>query len=185
MENTVTLAGDFWSFTDPSERPGMPLHVHGETESVHVAVNEDSDRPRFSCVACGAETTDDPDRDEICPDRDYRTWDEETDDWVDDPDDPSGPHAWEPVPASWLNSAGISFRAEDDSVTVSISVGDPRGAFTMTVRRVPDDVDGDLAGKLIMHVPYPGETTPHVPMRRLHDGTYIIGESDFVPPPSL
>lgn len=71
--------------------------------------------------------------------------------------------------ADICNSASLNF--EDDSVTVSISVGDPRGAFAMTVRRTGD-------GRLILHVPYEGEPMPHMPLKKLHEGTYeIVGGS--------
>jgi hypothetical protein len=69
--------------------------------------------------------------------------------------------------ADIVNSAAIDFDDDEMECTVSISVGDPRGAFTMTVRRTPD-------GKLILHVPYEGEPLPHMPIKKLHDGTYEI-----------
>jgi len=91
-------------------------------------------------------------------------------------DDTFGPHDPAPVALNWVNHAGVSIDEEDDSVTLHISVGDPRGAFTLTVRRIPVDADNpELAGKLVMHVPYTGEPTPHVPLADLHPGTYIVG----------
>jgi hypothetical protein len=92
-----------------------------------------------------------------------------------DPDYGDGPHDPERVPLTWCNSAALHSDELEDSVTVSISVGDPRGAFTFTIRRVPDDVEGDLAGQLIMHVPYVGESTPHMPLSALRDGAYLVG----------
>jgi hypothetical protein len=85
--------------------------------------------------------------------------------------------AHDPVPTAfnWVKHAGVSVNEADDSVTLHISVGDPRGAFRFTLRRIPADADGELAGKVIMHVPYPGEPTPHVPLTDLHTGTYIVG----------
>jgi hypothetical protein len=68
----------------------------------------------------------------------------------------------------WCNSASIQLDAEDDAVHVSISCGDSRGAFVMTVRRLPD-------GSLIMHLPYPEAGLLHRPLTRIHDGTYQIG----------
>jgi len=67
-----------------------------------------------------------------------------------------------------VNSAAITFQPDDESVTVSISVGDPRGAFTMTVRRLTD-------GSLVLHVPHAGDSTPHMPLVEDHPGTYRIG----------
>nr|WP_198151653.1 hypothetical protein [Kibdelosporangium sp. MJ126-NF4] len=40
---------------------------------------------------------------------------------------------------------------------------------------MPDDVDSDLAGQLVMHVPYVGEICAHMPLTALHSGTYVIG----------
>jgi hypothetical protein len=84
-------------------------------------------------------------------------------------------HAPERVALSWCNSAAISVDEADDSVTVAISVGDPRGAFTFTVRRISDDVPGELAGRLVMHVPYSAQPAPHMTLTELHDGTYLVG----------
>ncbi|MFE9748244.1 hypothetical protein ACFYOT_25340 [Saccharothrix saharensis] len=96
-----------------------------------------------------------------------------------DPDEEDGPdigpHTVERVPLAWVNSAGISVNEAEDAVTVSISVGDPRGAFCFQVRRIPDDAPGDLAGRLVLHVPYPDESTPHQRLTALHAGTYVIG----------
>lgn len=80
------------------------------------------------------------------------------------------PHkvAKEHVPLGWVNSAGMEFNESGDSVTVSISTGDPRGAFGMTIRRTDD-------GKLIMHVPHPGEPFAHEELTELHTGTYRVG----------
>jgi hypothetical protein len=86
-----------------------------------------------------------------------------------------GPHDWQRRILSFVNSAGIDVKEDDDSVTVSISVGDPRGAFTMTVRRIPESADGELAGKLILHVPHGSMPMSHMPLKELHDGTYVIG----------
>lgn len=147
----------------------------GNLRSVHVAVNEDGDASTHRCAECN-ETSSDPDYDEVCPELDTRTVDLETCELVEDPDDPAEGHAWDAIPHAWLNSAGISFNDSDDSVTVTVSVGDPRGAFALVIRRVPDDADSKLAGKLIMHVPYPGESMAHMPLRRLHEGTYIVGD---------
>lgn len=66
----------------------------------------------------------------------------------------------------WLNSARVT--VDGSQVSVSISVGDPRGAFVLTVEMNSD-------GELIMHVPYPGEAEPHCPLTEIHRGTYRIG----------
>ena len=168
---SVSVDGDFVDHLDDSAR---------------VSVDFDWDSgATYRCARCGAalvETCDGPETEDgqtHCPAYD-------TDD-LDDPDDgpddnPDGnesakdsPHDPERVPLAWVNSAAIDTDEKDDSVTVSISVGDPRGAFSFTVRRVPDTADGELAGRLIMHVPHPGEPLPHERLTELHPGTYLIG----------
>lgn len=73
----------------------------------------------------------------------------------------------------WCNSAAISY--SDDELTVSISLGDPRGAFTMTARRLDD-------GSVILHVPHDGDTSPHVELTPMHPGTYrVYGPGTAVP----
>jgi hypothetical protein len=71
----------------------------------------------------------------------------------------------------WLNSCAIDVDARDDSATVSISVGDPRGAFGMTVRRITPDEGRPY---LIMHTPYPGESWAHMPLAYVAEGTYRV-----------
>lgn len=70
----------------------------------------------------------------------------------------------EPGPLTWLNSARITTDPADDAVHCLVSVGDPRGAFCFTVRRTPD-------GRILIHMPRPGEGMAHVETRELHPGT--------------
>jgi hypothetical protein len=127
----------------------------------------------YRCRACGevlTETTDGlcTDSGELeCPDYDPGL--------SPDSDSPDGRHDPERVPLAWCNSAAVHADESEDSVTVSISVGDPRGAFTFTIRRVPDDVDGDLAGQLILHTPHVEMACAHLPLTLLHSGTYLLG----------
>lgn len=119
------------------------------------------------CRACGEdliETTDG-----LCADSDEYT--------CPDSDSGDGPHDPDRIPLSWCNSAAVHADESEDAVTVSISVGDPRGAFTFTIRRVPDDLDGPLAGQLVLHTPYDGMSSPHMPLTPLHDGTHVIGSA--------
>lgn len=74
----------------------------------------------------------------------------------------------DPGPGSFCNSAFLQFDPEENSVTVGISVGDPRGAFVFTVRKLSD-------GRLVMHVPYPGMTWEHEKLTPHHEGTYGVG----------
>lgn len=77
-------------------------------------------------------------------------------------------HIQEPGPLTWLNSARITTTPDDDSVCFFVSVGDPRGAFCFTVRRLTD-------GRLMIHTPHPGETCPHEDTEELWPGTLVVG----------
>lgn len=68
---------------------------------------------------------------------------------------------------TFANSAGIHVSNDGTELTVTISVGDPRGAFGMTVRKLPD-------GRLILHVPYADEPMGHRTLVEMHPGTYEI-----------
>ncbi|MCP3800710.1 hypothetical protein NLX83_15690 [Allokutzneria sp. A3M-2-11 16] len=138
-----------------------------EDES-RVALEFGGDLPGYRCARCGADLDDTgdgfsgADGDTLCPD--YENEDG-------DPDD--GPHEPQAIALAWANSATIVTNEAEDSITVLISVGDPRGAFAFTVRRVPDDAPSH-GGALILHTPYPGESLPHRPLSELHPGTYLI-----------
>lgn len=168
---------------------GDPIeHVE---ESARVSLEFASDSGvTHRCSACGAdliETSDGFETDD--GDADCAAHDPYGDPYNDDPDDDTadddpaddgpadgtGPHSPERIPLSWVNSAVIDTDEKDDSVTVSISVGDPRGAFCFTVRRIPDGADCEIAGRLVMHVPYPGEPLPHERLTEQRPGTYLIG----------
>jgi hypothetical protein len=68
-------------------------------------------------------------------------------------------------PRYWLNSvaAGMGNR----EAYASISVGDPRGAFGMQVRRWNGP-------GLLVHTPYPGESLPHEQLEWIRAGTMQI-----------
>ncbi|MGH3564477.1 MAG: hypothetical protein ACRDRH_00295 [Pseudonocardia sp.] len=74
---------------------------------------------------------------------------------------------------AWCNRAAISTHEDQDAITVNISVGDARGGFAFTVRRMPDSAF-EHAGRLLLHTPYPGEPMPHVGITELRPGTYLI-----------
>lgn len=76
-------------------------------------------------------------------------------------------HDWQRVPLTWCNSASIYTNTERDEVTVTISVGDPRGAFVMTVYRTDD-------GSLRLSVPYAGMSLAHAPLTELSPGFFRI-----------
>lgn len=73
------------------------------------------------------------------------------------------------APLGWCNSAAITLDRGEDAVTLTISVGDPRGAFAITVRRLP------VSHELVMEFPYPGETWLHRPLTLEREGRYRIG----------
>jgi len=85
---------------------------------------------------------------------------------ISNPDAENGYGACE-GPLDWLNSAKITVDADEDSVSCLVSVGDPRGAFCMTVRRLPD-------GRIVLHLPHPGESMPHMTTEALHEGTLVV-----------
>ena len=70
-------------------------------------------------------------------------------------------------PIAWLNSASIVVDREHDEVSLLISVGDPRGALAMSVRKGSD-------GKLILHVPHAEDSMAHVDMSEIAPGTYKL-----------
>ncbi|UJW32618.1 hypothetical protein L3Q67_02170 [Saccharothrix sp. AJ9571] len=147
----------------PADLPDDPP----ETVTLELGIDAATHR----CRACGSElheTThgyEDEFGGTLCPDFEP----------PDDIDSGEAPHDPERVPVSWCNSAAVHTDEAEDSVTVSISVGDVRGAFTLTIRRVPDDADNHLAGHLIMHTPYATQPSPHMELTPLHDGTYVVG----------
>jgi hypothetical protein len=150
---------------------GLPLELSEDLPGT-VSLDFDSETA-YRCRACGEELIETTaglctdSGESVCPDYDPGE-SPDSDSW-------DGPHDPERVPLSWCNSAAVHADESEDSVTVSISVGDPRGAFTFTIRRVPDDVDGELAGQLLLHVPYGEMCSPHVPLTVLHGGTYVVG----------
>jgi hypothetical protein len=77
-------------------------------------------------------------------------------------------------PLSWLNGACIALDPDDDSVAVSVSTGDPRGGFVMSLRRIPAGTFMN-AGCIVMHVPHPEASMLHETLTPIHDGTYMVG----------
>lgn len=69
-------------------------------------------------------------------------------------------------PSNWCNNAAI--RIHEDRITVTISVGDPRGAFAMSIHR---GEDGDLR----LSVPDPSDSLPHMKLTQLSPGFFRVG----------
>jgi hypothetical protein len=151
---------------------GLPVDADAETESVTLEFGTGAGAA-WRCRACGEDLTettqgyaaDTPDG-SVC-------W--ASQDAPSGPEHSDRPHDPEPVPLSWCNGAGIRVDESADSVTLSLSVGDPRGAFTFTLRRIPEDAPGELAGRIVLHTPYPGESLPHMPLAAVRPGTYLVG----------
>lgn len=152
---------------------GTPTDTADDTPESVTLEFDATDGPTHRCRNCSEELTDTGEGYQTTDGDTECTSFESTDDT--DPDDGQGPHNPERIPLSWCTSAAIHADESEDSVTVSLSVGDPRGAFTFTIRRVPDDATSDLAGHLIMHTPYPSQPSPHLDLTPLHDGTYVVG----------
>ncbi len=147
---------------------GTAVNSLDEDSTIELTFATDTE---FRYAACGADLVETPGGfDDDNGDRNCSAY------LPDGPDaDGTGPHEPERVSLSWCNSASIRTDETDDAITLSLSTGDPRGAFTVTVRRVPDDANSPLAGRLLLHVPYPGEPMPHEPLHPLHPGTFVIG----------
>lgn len=167
MNGSITINGDAVS------------HDDDELESIDVTFPAaDGGEDTIRCTICGQHgqgDIDSPDCTETCAEEDCE--DCEASGVTDDDQECSTcegsgsvpqDHDWEPIPLSWVNSASIDLRESHDEVTVSISVGDPRGAFVMTIRRTDD-------GRMFMHVPYENMSYPHMPLTRLHGGTFQLG----------
>lgn len=79
-------------------------------------------------------------------------------------------------PLSWLNSAKITADRADDAVHLSVSVGDPRGAFVITFRRGRN-------GELLISVPSEADNAGacHEHVRELDDGLLIVTNHDGEP----
>lgn len=158
---------------------GDMICIDDDDDASVIAFDNADDDTEWRCAACGEGLSEEPDgyADEsgklVCG-----VYDPDEDPDVDDietaPDVGEGPHRPHRVPLSWANGASIRTQPDEDSITVTISIGDPRGAFAFTVRRIPESAP-ENGGRLVMHTPYPGQPTPHVGLTPGHAGTYWIG----------
>lgn len=121
--------------------------------SVQLSINEEGDRALYRCSGCGEET----DQDDIV------TFGVEECDGYSEIEI----HEWEAIPLNWVNSASIHARTDRDEIQVTISVGDPRGAFVMAVERREDG--------LYLSVPHAGMGMSHMPLTERSAGWYKIG----------
>lgn len=149
--------------------------------SVQLSINEEGDQPTHRCSGCGEET----DQEDIvtfgvevcegsgkwitCPDQ---TADHTTPGKIScDTCDGAGEieiHEWKAILLHWANSASIHARPDRDEIQVTISVGDPRGAFVMAVERREDG--------LYLSVPHTGMGMSHMPLTERSAGWFKIGD---------
>lgn len=86
---------------------------------------------------------------------------------------------------AWINAAGIELKTGHQSteITLFVSLGDPRGAFAMTIVQVDEDATDpttgerhEHAGRQFMHLPHPTDGMLHLPLVERSPGHYAIGE---------
>lgn len=73
------------------------------------------------------------------------------------------------APGNWV---GFTLDAERESTQVQISLGDPRGCLTMTVRKGVDPRTGEEC--MMLDVPHADDALPHVEIKHVYDGTFVI-----------
>lgn len=171
---TINITGDL------EEGDGKVIYTELDHFSAQLSINEEGDRPTHHCATCGEETDQEDIVSfgvEVC---------EGSGKWVACPDQSSDHtkpgqiecdtcngageieiHQWEAIPLHWCNSASIHARPDRDEIQVTISVGDPRGAFVMTVERREDG--------LYLSVPSAGMGAPHMPLTERSAGWFKIG----------
>lgn len=77
----------------------------------------------------------------------------------------------DPEAFSWVNGASIRLKEESDQIDLAISIGDPRGAFVMSLYRTAD-------GQIRMEVPHPEDGFLHLPLRQLGRALYAVNETE-------
>lgn len=151
---------------DGNEHPDSDtynLRSVDDFDQVRVVLNEEDAVATHRCTHCGNDMDHDHDGHSLEAVSDP-TW------CINNPDgdEDTSPHKSEPVPLSWANSASISVDEERDALQLAVSIGDPRGAFVLTIERMDD-------GTLIMHAPHPADPMLHMPLTEIHPGTFAIG----------
>ncbi len=148
------------------EDKSVPLEDPNDTTITLDMENDDAPATVYRCRTC---------REVLFPVDEGRQWIDEYSAAVVCPDaeEDGGPHTREREPLTWVNSVSVETDPDKDSVTLSISVDDPRGAFTFTVYRVPDNADFN-AGRLILSVPHPDQPKLHAPLEQVSPGWYVI-----------
>lgn len=157
------------SFNGDPLGDGMIDDVDG---SLMVEFDWDSERVQYRCRWCDAVFADeDAAEGDSCLEAECSKGHD-----CDEVEEPDEEECWfahdlveEDEPLSWVNSAGIHIDEEADQVDVTVSVGDPRGAFVMRLYRAED-------GKVRMEVPHPEQGFLHEPLREINPrGVYEVG----------
>lgn len=169
MEAGIRITGDeLGTIDDPAVTGYSEAHVHSVgLDSVHVsgpgeaeANGDEHAGARWECSLCHHRLREDG-----------SDVDDDTEYCAEHPDD--GKHEPNPIPISWLNSAGIDIDQDNDTVTVRISVGDPRGAFAMKIERLQyTDSDGNDRDELRLNVPTDQDGMPHMQLTPLASPGY-------------
>lgn len=140
------------------------VHAALEDNDLNLVAEFPDDRP---CTHCGEPIAE---YDEWLHDSTGVRWCHNlTDDEAAEDDDATRAAPGLTLPANW---AGITTEPDQEAVRVEISTNDPRGCFTMTVRRVRQD---DGSERVFLSVPHPSDSTPHDRLREIAPGFYEIG----------
>ena len=170
MDVSISISAD--EHTDTS-KDGSEAYAYG-FDRAHVSMpgearcnGDEETGAEYRCAACNLPLVDYGNgRDQALGAPRWMGDDECAENPLDTPTEASnyGPHDPQAIPGSFANSASISV-GEYDEVTVTISVGDPRGAFAMTVDRMDD-------GTLRLSVPDPSDGFAHMPLTQIMPGMF-------------
>lgn len=170
----INITGELTERTFETDRMDVPL-VALDDLSVQLSINEEGDKPQYRCSGCDEET-DTPENHggEGCDgsgnfiDCVEHVLDADGDCEHCDGTGEIEVHEWDEVPLHWVNSASIHADPSCDRIMVTISVGDPRGAFVMSVERMSD-------GELRLSVPHEHMSMPHMPLQERGPGWFKVG----------
>lgn len=171
----LQIAGELDDTTYSTDGMKVPL-VALDDLSVQLSINEEGMLPSWRCSGCGDESQEDeaPVPGEPCDGSgNYVSCGDHVLDEDGDCESCDGTgeievHDWDKIPLHWLNSASIHTDTVGDRVYVTISVGDPRGAFVMRVERCSD-------GELRLSVPHERMSLPHMPLHERGPGFFMVG----------
>lgn len=169
----ININGELTERTFEADRMDVPL-VALDDLSVQLSINEEGDQSRWRCSGCGEESHEDTPEQGECDgsgnliDCVEHELDEDGDCEHCDGSGEIEVHDWQELALHWVNSASIHADPSADIITVTISVGDPRGAFVMSVERMSD-------GELRLSVPHATMSAPHMPLTEYGPGWFKVG----------